>query len=75
VAELSSEFKPPEGIRVRVLFDSYYLCPVMVKACRKKGFHFVSAKMDENSKPAVTATDYFLANQRTPSASANPKVG
>ena len=41
-AELISEFKPPEGVKVRVLFDSYYLCPVVVKACRKKGFRTVS---------------------------------
>jgi len=41
-AELISEFEPPEGVRVRVLFDSYYLCPVVVKACRKKGFRFIS---------------------------------
>jgi hypothetical protein len=42
VAELVSEFKPPEGVKVRVLFDSYYLCPVVVKSCRKSGFRFVS---------------------------------
>jgi len=41
-AELIRAFEPPKGIKVRVLFDSYYLCPVVVKACRKKGFHFVS---------------------------------
>jgi len=41
-AELISEFEPPEGVLVRVLFDSYYLCPVVVKACRKRGFRFVS---------------------------------
>lgn len=41
-AELIKEFEPPTGVQVRVLFDSYYLCPVVVKACRKKGFHFVS---------------------------------
>lgn len=41
-AELIKECEPPEGVQVRVLFDSYYLCPVVVKACRKKGFHFVS---------------------------------
>ena len=41
-AELISEFEPPEGVLVRVLFDSYYLCPVVVKACRKKGFRFIS---------------------------------
>ena len=41
-AELIDEFEPPEGLQVRVLFDSYYLCPVVVKRCRKKGFRFVS---------------------------------
>lgn len=41
-AELIDEVEPPDGVQVRVLFDSYYLCPVVVKACRKKGFHFVS---------------------------------
>lgn len=41
-AELIDEYDPPEGVHVRVLFDSYYLCPVVVKACRKKGFRFVS---------------------------------
>jgi len=41
-AELVKEFQPPEGVCVRVLFDSYYLCPVVVNSCRKKGFRFVS---------------------------------
>ncbi len=41
-ADLIDEFQPPEGVSVRVLFDSYYLCPTVVKACRKKGFRFVS---------------------------------
>ncbi len=41
-ADLIGEFEPPKGVSVRVLFDSYYLCPTVVKACRKKGFRFVS---------------------------------
>jgi hypothetical protein len=41
-AELITELKVPEGVAVHVLFDSYYLCPVVVKACRRKGFRFVS---------------------------------
>jgi SRSO17 transposase len=41
-AELIREFEAPQGVHVRVLFDSYYLCPVVVKECRKKGFRFVS---------------------------------
>jgi len=40
--ELIRSFNPPKGIKVRVLFDSYYLCPTVVKACRRKGFRFVS---------------------------------
>jgi len=40
--QLIREFQPPKGVRVRVLFDSHYLCPTVVKACRKKGFRFVS---------------------------------
>lgn len=48
-AELISEFKPPEGIRVHVLFDRYYLCPVIVKSCRKSGFHFVSTLKSNRS--------------------------
>ena len=41
-AEMISAFEQPAGCKVRVLFDSYYLCPVVVKACRKKKFRFVS---------------------------------
>ena len=41
-ADLTSEFEPPEGVQVRVLFDSYYLCPTVVNSCRAKGFCFVS---------------------------------
>jgi SRSO17 transposase len=41
-AELIRSFDPPKGVKVYVLFDSFYLCPTVVKACRSKGFHFVS---------------------------------
>jgi len=41
-ADLIGEFEPPKGVQVRVLFDSYYLCPTVVKVCRKKGYRFVS---------------------------------
>ena len=57
-AELIREFNPPAGLRVRVLFDSYYLCPVVVKACRKKGFCFVSTHPIEY--PLDIFTLYFL---------------
>jgi SRSO17 transposase len=41
-AELIEEFAPPEGVKVVVLFDAYYLCKTVVKACRAQGFHFAS---------------------------------
>ena len=41
-AELIEQFEAPKGVHVRVLFDSYYLCPTVVNACRQQGFHFVS---------------------------------
>jgi SRSO17 transposase len=50
-AELIRSFKAPQGMKVIVLFDSYYLCPVVTKACQSKGFHFVSAlKSNRNLK-------------------------
>lgn len=50
-AGLISSFKAPAGSRVTVLFDSYYLCPVVIKACREKGFHFISTlKSNRNLK-------------------------
>lgn len=41
-ADLIDSFEPPKGVKVLVEFDSYYLCPTVVNACRQKGFHFVS---------------------------------
>lgn len=41
-AELIRSFSPPRGVKVRVLFDSYYLCSEVVKAVKEKGFHFAS---------------------------------
>jgi SRSO17 transposase len=41
-AQLIREFQPPAGVKVMVLFDAYYLCRTVVKACREQGFHFAS---------------------------------
>jgi DDE superfamily endonuclease len=41
-AQLIREFKPPAGIKVMVLFDTYYLCRTVVQACREKHCHFAS---------------------------------
>jgi hypothetical protein len=31
----------PGGFEVAVLFDSYYLCPKVVDACKRRGWHFI----------------------------------
>jgi len=50
-AEIIASFQAPRGLKVIVLFDSYYLCPVVVQACREKRFHFVSTlKSNRNLK-------------------------
>jgi SRSO17 transposase len=41
-AQLIREFQPLAGVKVMVLFDAYYLCRTVVKACRAQGFHFAS---------------------------------
>jgi SRSO17 transposase len=41
-AQMVSEFDVPKGLKARVLFDAFYLCPVVVKACEKRGFSWFS---------------------------------
>ena len=41
-SEFINAFSPPDGIKVRVLFDSFYFCRLVAEACRAKGFRFVS---------------------------------
>jgi SRSO17 transposase len=48
-AQLIREFKAPAGVKVVVLFDAYYLCPTVVKACREKQFHFASTLKSNRS--------------------------
>lgn len=45
-ADLIRSLIPPPGVKVRVLFDSFYLCAEVVKAVRAKGFRFVSCLKD-----------------------------
>jgi hypothetical protein len=50
-AVIIKSFVAPNGIKVIVLFDTYYLCPVVTKACREKCFHFISVlKSNRNLK-------------------------
>src|SRR4029450_3824407 len=48
-AQLIREFKAPAGVKVVVLFDAYYLCPTVVKACREQQFHFASTLKSNRS--------------------------
>jgi SRSO17 transposase len=41
-AAMVKAFDPPAGVKVRVLFDAFYLCPQVARACEGKGFTFFS---------------------------------
>jgi SRSO17 transposase len=41
-ADMIKAFTPPAGVKVRVLFDAFYLCPTVTKACETRGFTFFS---------------------------------
>lgn len=41
-AELIRSFVPPKGVRVRVLFDAFYLCQTVTSACESQGFTWFS---------------------------------
>jgi SRSO17 transposase len=41
-AEMIRAFEPPKGLKVRVLFDAFYLSPAVTKACETRGFTWFS---------------------------------
>jgi SRSO17 transposase len=41
-AALIREFQAPQGLKVRVLFDAFYLSPVVVQACEAQGYTWFS---------------------------------
>ncbi len=41
-AAMVKAFDPPAGVKVRVLFDAFYLCPQVARACQARGFTFFS---------------------------------
>ncbi|HZC03073.1 MAG TPA: transposase, partial [Gammaproteobacteria bacterium] len=49
-AQLIRELQVPAGVQVLVLFDAYYLCHTVVKACREQKFHFAST-LKSNRNP------------------------
>ena len=48
-AQMVREFVPPTGVKVRVLFDAFYLCPQVVRACELKGFTYFSVAAKNRS--------------------------
>jgi SRSO17 transposase len=48
-AEMVREFPVPRGLKVRVLFDAFYLCPQVVRACRGRGFAWFSVAAKNRS--------------------------
>ena len=41
-AAMVRAFEAPAGVKVRVLFDAFYLCPSVARACADRGFTFFS---------------------------------
>lgn len=41
-AEMINQFDPPTGMKVRVLFDAFYLAANVVRACESRGFTWFS---------------------------------
>ena len=41
-AEMIRAFEAPAGLKIRVLFDAFYLCPAVTKACETRGFTWFS---------------------------------
>lgn len=49
-AQMIREFAPPAaGMKVRVLFDAFYLCPTVTRACEGKGFCYFSVAAKNRS--------------------------
>jgi hypothetical protein len=42
-------FDPPKGLKVRVLFDAFYLSPLVTKACEQRGFTWFSVAAKNRS--------------------------
>lgn len=41
-ADMVRAFTPPTGLKVRVLFDAFYLCKTLTAACENRGFSWFS---------------------------------
>ena len=55
-AQMIRAFAAPDGVKVRVPFDAFYLCPGVTKACVSQGFSFSSvAQRAPATSPRPTA--------------------
>jgi SRSO17 transposase len=80
-AQLIREFQPPAGVKVMVLFDAYYLCRTVVKACRGQGFPFASTlksnrrlcKQGWQLKAGCYGRNLFRRRRTTPLVLAKPQ--
>jgi hypothetical protein len=48
-ARMIRAFAPPAGLKVRVLFDAFYLSPLVTRACESKGFSYFSVAAKNRS--------------------------
>jgi hypothetical protein len=60
-AELIESFRAPRGVRVSVVFDSWYLNPTVVDSCHKKGYPYIS--QSKNNRTIYVEGEKFSAAQ------------
>jgi SRSO17 transposase len=61
-ADLIAAFEPPAGLRVRVLFDAFYLCPTVTKACENRGFSWFSVASRNRWFTRTSGVDQKIAD-------------
>jgi len=61
-ADLIAAFEPPAGLKVRVLFDAFYLSPIVTKACEDKGFSWFSVASRNRSFRRTWGVDQKIAD-------------
>jgi hypothetical protein len=61
-AAMIRELRLPEGVKVRVLFDAFYLCPAVTKACENRGFTFFSVAQRNRQFTTENGKRRTLAN-------------
>jgi SRSO17 transposase len=61
-AEIIAVFQPPAGLKVRVLFDAFYLSPTVTKACESKGFSWFSVASRNRWFTQTSGVDQKIAD-------------